>query len=138
MKHLLLATALAALCAPAVASDIGVSVRVGEPGFYGQIDIGNMPPPMLVYAQPVFVERPPRYVGYAPIYMRVPPGHAKHWRKHCRDYGACGRPVYFVRDDWYSREYVPRYQQRYGDDQRYYGYRQERRQRHRDHDDRDD
>jgi hypothetical protein len=26
------------------------------------------------------------------------------------EYNACGRPVYFVRDDWYQREYVPRYQ----------------------------
>ena len=137
MKRLLLATALTALCAPAFASDIGVSVRVGEPGFYGQIDIGNMPPPMLVYSQPVFVERPPRYVAYAPVYMRVPPGHQRHWRRHCREYGACGRPVYFVRDDWYNREYVPRYRQRY-DDYRDYGYRQERRPRYRDHDDRDD
>ena len=41
-------------------------------------------------------------------YLRVPPGHEKHWSKHCAQYHACGRPVYFVREDWYQKEYVPR------------------------------
>jgi hypothetical protein len=72
-----------------------------------------VPPPRLVYAQPVVIERVPEYRGVAPIYLHVPPGHEKHWRKHCREYNACGRPVYFVRDDWYNNEYVPRY--RHGD-----------------------
>jgi hypothetical protein len=40
-----------------------------------------------------------------PIYLHVPPGHAKHWRKHCHEYHACDRPVYFVR----SAEYEPGY-----------------------------
>ena len=47
-----------------------------------------------------------------PIYLRVPPGHEKHWGKHCARYGACGRPVHFVREDWYQTVYVPRYQHR--------------------------
>ena len=25
----------------------------------------------------------------------------RHWRKHCARYDACGRPVYFVQEDWY-------------------------------------
>jgi hypothetical protein len=50
-----------------------------------------------------------------PIYLRVPPGHAKHWSKHCHEYNACGERVYFVQDDWYQHEYVPRYQERHGD-----------------------
>jgi hypothetical protein len=41
-----------------------------------------------------------------PIYLHVPPGHAKNWRKHCHEYHACGRPVYFVK----SAEYEPGYQ----------------------------
>ena len=48
----------------------------------------------------------------APIYLRVPPGHEKKWNKHCASYNACGRPVYFVRDDWYRNTYVPQYQMR--------------------------
>jgi hypothetical protein len=42
---------------------------------------------------------------------RVPPGHAKHWNKHCRKYNACGQPVYFVQDRWYQQVYVPRYRE---------------------------
>jgi hypothetical protein len=55
----------------------------------------------------VMVDRPP-------IYLRVPPGHARNWRKHCHQYNACGERVYFVQNNWYQREYVPRYQERHG------------------------
>ena len=41
-----------------------------------------------------------------PIYLRVPPGHEKHWAKHCAKYNACGQPVYFVRDTYYQQHYV--------------------------------
>jgi hypothetical protein len=34
-------------------------------------------------------------------YQQVPPGHARNWRKHCREYNACGERVYFVQNDWY-------------------------------------
>ncbi len=61
----------------------------------------------VIYARPVLIQAVPTYVG-GPIYLHVPPGHEKHWSKHCAKYNACGRPVYFVREDWYNREYVPR------------------------------
>ena len=48
-----------------------------------------------------------------PIYLHVFPGHATHWRKHCREYNACDERVYFVHDTWYDREYVPHYQERH-------------------------
>jgi hypothetical protein len=108
MRKLLTAAILTALAAPALA-DVGVSVNVNEPGFYGQINIGSVPqPPQVIYAQPVVVQRTPAYVA-EPIYLHVPPGHEKHWSKHCAEYNACGRPVYFVREDWYNREYAPRH-----------------------------
>jgi hypothetical protein len=89
-------------------ADVGISINIDQPGLYGQINIGKVSqPPQLIYAQPVVVVQDPQYVG-APIYLHVPPGHERHWSKHCAEYGACGRPVYFVRDDWYNREYVPR------------------------------
>ena len=50
-----------------------------------------------------------------PIYLNVPPGHAKNWRKHCREYNACGERVYFVQNTWYDREYAARYQQQHRD-----------------------
>ena len=78
------------------------------PGVYGQVNFGNAPPPPVVYAQPMIVQPSPVVVGAVPvepIYLHVPPGHAKNWRKHCHEYNACGRPVYFVK----SAEYEPGY-----------------------------
>lgn len=146
MKRFLItaAVALTAISQPVFASDVGVSVSIGQPGFYGRLDIGGFPPPLLIYSQPMMIERVP--VGRPPLYLRVPPGHAKHWSKHCHEYGACGERVYFVRDDWYQREYAPRYQERrgehreeYRDNYRREEYREERRDdrrenRGRDHD----
>ncbi|MDE2148383.1 MAG: hypothetical protein KGJ55_00850 [Gammaproteobacteria bacterium] len=105
---------LAAVAAgTAYAADVGVSVSIGEPGFYGQIDIGNYPQPRVIYRQPVLVERGPDYDS-RPIYLRVPPGYTKHWSRHCAEYRACGRRVYFVRDDWYNTVYAPRYRKDHG------------------------
>lgn len=113
MKRFLIAAALAAATAPALAADVGVSVSIGQPGFYGRIDIGDYPRPQMIYRNPVVIGRVPG--DRPPIYMHVPPGHAKNWRKHCREYDACGERVFFVQNNWYNREYVPRYQQRHGD-----------------------
>jgi hypothetical protein len=106
--RLLLATALLASGA-ARATDVGVSVSVGDSGFYGRIDVGTQPaPPPVVYAQPVVVQTTPVAVERPPIYLRVPPGHQKHWSKHCREYNACGERVYFVQERWYTDVYAPR------------------------------
>jgi hypothetical protein len=109
MNKLLCAALLGACVGPVFAADVGVSISVGQPGFYGQINIGNVGQPQLIYTQPVVIQRAPEFVSAPPIYLHVPPGHEKHWSKHCAEYHACGRPVYFVRDDWYNNEYVPRY-----------------------------
>ncbi len=104
-----LALGMAALPA---AAQTNVSVSVGgeiRPGVYGRVDIGTRPPPPVIYPQPVVIVPPPRPVVVVgqpvvvqqpePIYMHVPPGHAKKWRKHCHKYQACGQPVYFVKYD---------------------------------------
>ena len=110
MKRLLFAVIATVVAVPASAADVSASIGISQPGFYGQINIGDVPRPTVIYAQPVWIQRPPK-VGYVqPIYVRVPPGHEKHWGKHCAEYGACGRPVYFVREDWYQTYYVPHYQ----------------------------
>jgi hypothetical protein len=103
MNKILIAALAAACTAPAFAADVGVSVSVGQPGFYGQINIGNVAP-QVIYSQPMVIQQEPDYVG-GPVYLHVPPGHEKHWGKHCAEYHACGRPVYFVRDDWYNNQY---------------------------------
>ena len=75
-----------------------------KPGVYGRVQIGNTPPP-LVYAQPVVIVREYHPAPPQPVYLHVPPGHAKDWDKHCHKYNACNRPVYFVK----SAEYEPGY-----------------------------
>ncbi len=107
------AMAVATISIPALAADVGVSISIGQPGFYGRLDIGGYPPPQVIYPQPMIIERVP--VERPPIYLRVPPGHARNWRKHCHEYNACGERVFFVRDSWYNREYVPRYRERHRD-----------------------
>lgn len=101
--------ALAVISASAATSawsavDVGVGVTIREPGVYGRIEIGSAPPPVL-YPQPVVIARPAVVVAEPPMYLYVPPGHAKHWAKHCYRYNACGRQVYFVREDWVRDRY---------------------------------
>ena len=93
---------------PMFTSAADVDVRVilsGEiaPGVYGRVDFGTAPPPVL-YAKPVIIAPMPGPPA-GPVYLHVPPGHAKNWGKHCQRYNACGRPVYFVK----SAEYEPGY-----------------------------
>ena len=90
------------------AADVGVSIGISQPGVYGRIDIGRFPQPALVVAQPVIVHQPRVVVAQPqPVYMWVPPGHRKHWHKHCAHYGACGAPVVFVQDGWYQQHVAP-------------------------------
>jgi hypothetical protein len=113
MKHLILALGATLLSGAVQATDVGVSIQVGQPGFYGRIDIGNTAPPPVMVAQPVWVQRRPVHVE--PVYMRIPPGHQKNWSKHCARYNACGVPVYFVREDWYQQRYEERHDHKYQD-----------------------
>jgi hypothetical protein len=116
MKKLIvtLALATAAIAAPAFAGNVGISISLGEPGFYGQLDIGNYDRPRLVNSRPVIVTG--RYYRAAPIYLRVPDQHRRNWNRYCSRYDACARPVYFVRDDWYRNDYAPRYRRDHGRD----------------------
>jgi hypothetical protein len=111
MKKFIFAAALMAAM-PAFATGVGVSLRVGQPGFYGAIDIGNFPQPQVVNVEPVVV-RP--VVGVVqPLYLHVPPGQMRKWSKYCGSYRACGRPVYFVQHDWYENTYAPHYRGKHG------------------------
>lgn len=116
MIRLLIAATLTLVSASALAADVGVSVSIGQPGFYGRLDIGSFPGPQLIYAEPVVIQPVPVGIVRRPIYLHVPPGHAKNWGKHCGKYSACGQPVYFVQDRWYNDVYVPRYHGRHGGD----------------------
>ena len=111
MKSTVLAAVAAlalAYAAGAAATEVGVSVQISQPGVYGRIDIGRFPQPYVVAQAPVIIA-PPVVVQQAlpPVYMWVPPGHRKNWRKHCGVYNACGVPVYFVHDEWYGEHVHP-------------------------------
>jgi hypothetical protein len=88
-------------------SEAGVSIEISQPGVYGRIDLGRFPSPEVVLPRPVLIRPAPPLPRAAPrpepVYLWVPPGHRRNWRRHCDRYQACGRPVYFVRDDWYDR-----------------------------------
>lgn len=129
MKAKYLSLAAALTCAQAFAADVGISVSIGQPGFYGQIDIGHAPRPQLIYAEPVIVERVV-HEERPPLYLYVPPGHAKHWERHCHEYHACGERVYFVDEDWYNTVYAPRYRERHEERERYYEDRDDERDEH--------
>ncbi|MCR2747831.1 hypothetical protein [Limnobacter parvus] len=100
--------------APTQAQAINISIGVGGevlPGVYGSVNLDNGRYPTLVYAEPLIIKRQSRILS--PVYLHVPPGHLKKWDRYCDRYGACSRPVYFVKSrDYYN--FSPRYiDQRY-------------------------
>ncbi len=132
MKKTILLMAAMFAGGSAYAGDVGVSISINQPGLFGQLNIGNVPAPELIFRTPMLVAPPPYEVAVpAPIYLHVPPGYERHWDRHCREYDACGRPVYFVQDRWYRRVYVPAYRR---DQER----ERERHDEHRGRDDRRD
>lgn len=100
---------IAAYAAPALAG-VDVSINLGQPNFYGRIDMNDAPPPRVIYAQPRVVEHV--VVQQEPVYLHVRPGQARHWDRYCGEYHACGQRVYFVNDNWYNTTYVNHYQHR--------------------------
>jgi hypothetical protein len=113
---------LLASLAQAADVDVGVSIGINQPGVYGRIDIGRFPQPQVIVQRPVLIVRQAQ--APQPVYLHVPPGHRKNWRRHCRAYNACGTPVYFVQERWYQ-DHVLRGEPRRGE-------RDERRSQHRD------
>lgn len=110
LKSVLAAVVLLTTAVPAMAANVGISINVGQPDFYGRLDVNDYPRPRVIYAQPVIIER--HRVVERPVYVRVPPNYRKDWKRYCGRYDACGRPVYFVDNRWYNDVYVPRYHER--------------------------
>ena len=80
--------------------NVSVSIGINQPGVYGRINIGELPPPALILPQPVVIAPPQYAINRQPIYLYVPPAHQQDWRRYCNRYGACEQPVYFVQDQW--------------------------------------
>lgn len=92
----------------AAAANVGVGVAIEELAeYYGRIDVQSVPAAWLVYEKPQTIEPAAGGSGVAPIYLRVPAEHHRKWFKYCREYQACGQPVYFVKDSWYKKMYKP-------------------------------
>jgi hypothetical protein len=112
-----------------------VNATVGgelAPGVYGRINIGNaMPPPPVVYAEPVIIQRPAVVVPRSPIYLYVPPGHARDWGRYCNRYNACSQPVYFVQEP--PRRGPPKHGHHGRDDRRWDNEHRHGGKHHRDH-----
>jgi len=114
----LLATVGLALAAAGACAEPVIQVAAGaqlSPGVYGRVEIAKgaqgpllpvLYPLPLLYPQPVTVLREGQPERAAPVYLHVPPGHARHWSKHCALYDACARPVLFVKSTEYQS--VPR------------------------------
>ncbi len=86
---------------------------VGDPNYYGQVDLVNNTPPQVVYSTPAIVQPPPPGIVYQPVYLRVPPVYYQNWPQYCGYYNACYYPVYFVQDSWYIGIYSPWYRRYY-------------------------
>ncbi len=112
MNHLFLITAIITLGLPnlVAAGNYGLGVVIDDPAYYyGEVDVRAVPDPWLVYEQPVTIETTAATANVAPIYLYVPGDHHRRWFKHCHEYDACDIPVYFVKENWYKKVYVPAY-----------------------------
>ena len=108
---ILLVAGLTTLLATApLQAQVGLTIQLGQPGYYGPVSPAGLGLNQLLYPQPMIGQ--PRYgtraESFQPLYLRVPPGQAKNWRNNCQRYGACDRKVYFVQDSWYNQTYVQR------------------------------
>jgi len=104
-KSLAIALLACAAGAANAQTNVGVSIGISQPGVYGRIDIGNTPPPPVVYAEPVIIRPSPYASARRPIYLYAPEQHQRNWGRYCGQYNACGQPVYFVREQWVRERY---------------------------------
>ena len=96
----------AALASGAVLADGAAAYRnvtaggALRPGVYGRIVIkAKAPPPPVIYPQPVIASQPIVPETAKPVYLYVPPGQVRHWKRNCARWSACDEAVLFVRVD---------------------------------------
>jgi hypothetical protein len=71
-----------------------------RPGVYGRIvPKTKAPPPPLIYQRPVIASAVFVPAQVTPVYLYVPPGQVRHWKKNCARWKACDQAVLFVRID---------------------------------------
>jgi hypothetical protein len=93
---------------PPSLAQVDLNIQLGQPNYYGGLNIQGFPNPQLYNSRPVLIQPlAPEYDQ--PVYLRVPPYQRRNWGTYCRRYNACQRRVYFVQDNWYRSIYAPRY-----------------------------
>ena len=115
MKRLLLPALFAILPVIGFAQDQDgpAPPPIGDPGYYGQVDLTDNNAPPVIYSTPVIVQQAPQGVYYPPVYLRVPPVYYQNWPQYCGYYNACFYPVFFVQEGWYINWYGPWYRRYY-------------------------
>jgi hypothetical protein len=98
--------ALAALATGAALADAAPAYRnitkggALRPGIYGRIVVkAKAPPPPVIYPQPVIASQVIVPETVKPVYLYVPPGQVRHWKRNCARWSACDEAVLFVRVD---------------------------------------
>jgi hypothetical protein len=112
LRKVALATFVAMAVAPlagAAEDSVATITEPVKPGVYGRLAMAatSKATPALVYEQPMFIEAPQMGARVEPVYLHVPPDHAKNWKKHCKQYKACDKPVFFVKSAEYEPGYKP-------------------------------
>jgi hypothetical protein len=111
IRNVAVAVALAMAAPLAGAADKSAAAVITgaiAPGIYGRVDMANRAKPPLVYQYPMFIEAPENAASVVePLYLHVPPDHAKNWKKFCEKYEACDKPVFFVKSAEYEPGYKP-------------------------------
>jgi hypothetical protein len=101
---------LLVVTATALGAESGATLKPGQPGYYGRIEIGDVPHPDLISFKPLVIR--PASGATRPVYMHVPAAQVKDWAKHCGKYQACDQSVFFVKTQWYNTVYVPYHRER--------------------------
>lgn len=70
-----------------------------RPGVYGRIVVKGKTAPPVIYQHPVIADQAIVPRGVRPVYLYVPPGQVRKWKRSCARWSACDEPVLFVRVD---------------------------------------
>lgn len=78
------------------------NITAGGPlrhGVYGRIEVRGTAPPPVIYGQPMIANQATVPSRAKPVYLYVPPGQVRKWKRHCAKWSACQEAVLFVRMD---------------------------------------
>jgi hypothetical protein len=70
-----------------------------RPGIYGRIEVRGAVPPPVIYHRPVMASHLLLPPDAKPVYLYVPPGQVRKWKRNCARWKACDEAVLFVRVD---------------------------------------